>query len=881
MTDSDDIALPDVLSRLVQETVAASGLQGVARNELTRELHAHLEDALAKGVDPDELARRFGDPRQTGRAISRARNAHGIEREHRRGGMERIWRTVRHGAHSLGKTPAFTWSVILLIGLGVGSVTTIFTLVDHVLLRPLPYAMQDRLFQVEGKHGTQDFIEIEQLDGVELLAAVPDIGNANLTGIERPKRLRRAQISRDFFALFDARPAFGRLLDSDDFRTGEGVVLSYGTWQRLFGADPDVIGRSIQIDGFATTVLGVLDASFVLPEALVGNTVDIWRPIDPAAWTPPARDNFFLRITGRLREGSTLAALSTEADALADRRARDFPDRYVNREGEVRALPVVRLHEATVGGVRKGLGLLFGAVTLLLLIACANVALLFVARGQARTREMAVRRALGARTASLAGQLFAESLMVAVAGAALGLLLASVGLRAALTLSPDVLPRLASVTIDGRVLSFAITVALVTAILFGLLPALRLARADVAAALQSARGSTGGHTANRVRAALVVAEVSLSLVLVTQAASLLRSFVLLHREELGFRTEDVWTLPLTLKRGPGVDWVQHTERIRASLAETPGVLAATYGYSMPLEYTGGARCCWHNHPSFDGIEHDASVVMHPVDADYFDLLEIRVVAGAPWSRNEQDMQPRPALLSEGLASAAFGSASAALGHEMRLADMDFRIVGAVGDNRHFGHDQIHGPAVYLPITAVTAGPATMAVQVDRAGPDLAARLSEAVWRVEPDLPVPVVRSLEEWAGVATARRRFESLLFTAFGVVALVLMAGGLCGALLHAVGQRRRELGIRLALGETSARLEARVLSQGLRIAAVGCVSGIAGAWTFGRLLQSRLFGTHANDPTTIAAALAVLLSVAILSSWLPARRAARTDPMEVLRAE
>jgi putative ABC transport system permease protein len=302
---------------------------------------------------------------------------------------------------------------------------------------------------------------------------------------------------------------------------------------------------------------------------------------------------------------------------------------------------------------------------------------------------------------------------------------------------------------------------------------------------------------------------------------------------------------------------------------------------MPLEFTGGARCCWHNHPVFSGIEHPTSVVMHPVDADYFELLQIRIIAGTRWSRNEQDQQPRPALLSEGLAVAAFGSAQGALGREMQLLDMDFRIAGVVADNRHYGPDQTHGPAVYLPITTSSGGPAHMAVLIDQPDDDLANRLREAVWRVEPDLPVPIVRALEDWATAASARTRFESLLFATFGTVALVLVAAGLCGTLLYAVGRRRRELGIRLALGQTPTRLEARVLGQGLRIAAVGCALGISGAWTFGRLLQSRLSGVEANDPGTIAAALGILMGVALVSSWLPARQAAATDPMEALRSE
>lgn len=513
-------------------------------------------------------------------------------------------RMVAYGARSLGKSPAFTWSVVLLLGLGVGSVTTIFTLVDHVLLRPLPYPMAGRLFYVEnGSHSGPVFEDLQQFRSVEEWAAVT-MGDANLTGEGRPQRFRQARTSRGFFAMFNARPSLGRLLVEDDFRTDKGVVLSYGTWQRVFGGDPAVIGRDIVIDGMPSTVIGVLDASFVPPVALVGSQpVDVWRAIDRTAEWYSRQGAWMLAVAGRLREGMPLAAAAAEADNLAERRAREYPEQYVAHDGSVSALPLITLQDATTGGVRLGLGLLLGAVTLLLLVACTNVALLFMARGLARIREMAIRRALGAHTRTIVGQLLCESLLVAAGGAALGVLLAVLGLPGFLVLNPEALPRSEAITIDPRILAFALGIAAATAILFGLFPALRLAGRDVAGALHGReRGSTDTRKTNRAQAGLVLAEVALSLVLVTQAGSLLRSFALLHDQDLGFRTDSIWTLPLNLTGIESAEeYVRRMEAVRASLAATPGVRAATFGLSMPLEFTGGGRCCWNGRPEPWGL----------------------------------------------------------------------------------------------------------------------------------------------------------------------------------------------------------------------------------------------------------------------------------------
>lgn len=800
-----------------------------------------------------------------------------------RNDMDAMIRHVRHGVRSLARTPSFALSAVLLLGLGVGSVTTIFTVVDHVLLRPLPYPEAERLFEVQnGAHTGLDFDTWDQFRSVEMWAAA-SIDDASLTGVARPQRVRQALISRDFFTLFGGRPALGRLFVAEDFRTADGVVLSAGTWERLFGADPEVAGRTIVVNGEPRVVIGVLSPEFQQPEAF-GSGVDVWRPIDRTEDWYGDRSYVNLSVAGRIAAGTSLEAVDAEMQAYAEQRARDFPDRYVLRDGRIHDLPIVPLQEATVGDVRQGLTLILGAVTLLLLIACTNVAHLFMARGIARIREMATRRALGASMSMLTMQLLVESVLIGAGGALLGVALAILGVRTFQLLSPEGLPRMATLAVDVRVLLFAITLALVTSLLFGLLPALRLAGGHAMAALQRGGRGTESRAAHRARAGLVVAEVALSLVLVAQAGLLLRSFAALHAQELGFRTEGIWTLPLNLSEmKDGEEYARRMEAVRAALETVPGVRMASFGQTMPLEFTGGGSCCWTTFSRLTADEEGELTRMHPVGPGYFEMLELSFLAGAPWAAGSERVQPTPIVINEALAIRFFGSAQAAVNREISWGDATGRVVGVAADNRHYGHDQPARPSLYMHAAAVpyASGRAHMGVLVDVADDALAERLRDAVWSVEPDQPVPLVRPLEEWAADATARTRFESLLFSVFGAVALMLVAGGLYGTLLYSVGRRRRELGIRLALGDAPARLERRVLSQGLRTAALGGALGLAGAWGFGRLLQSRLFGVQAGDPLTLGGALAVLLLVTAAASWLPARKAAGTDPMEALRAE
>ena len=796
-------------------------------------------------------------------------------------------RSFRHALRSLWKAPAFTWTTVLLIALGVGAVTTIFTLVDHVLLRPLPYPDADRLVTVEnGSHSGPLFREMETLASVERWAAGTNL-DVNLIGEGRPQRLAEARVSSDFFDLLGAVAQRGRLLDGPDFAVTNRVVVSAGAWRRIWGEDPSLVGRSIEIDGDAATVVGVLSAEFQPPEAIVGESVDIWRPID---WANPQFDSherWALEVVGRLRDGASPADADTETQAMMTRMA-GVHENYTTDDGTPRAIPVVSLAESTVRGVRSGLGLLMGAVGLLLLVACANVAHLFLARGLARRREMGIRRALGAPTSSLVGQLAAESLVVGAAGGIGGLALAAIGLRTFLSLNPEALPRGAEVGLDLRVLGFAALLSVATTLVFGLLPATRAIGRGHDAVAGGTRAATSGRGAAALRRGLIVAEVALSLVLVASAGLLLRTFAEVRSQDPGLDVEGVVTIPLT-PRGitTPAEYRTAMDEVRESLARVPGVRSADYGLTVPLERVGGSRCCWRTNVRGPDDGSEVTPWFHPVSAGFIDTFGIPLLHGRGWTDAEATATPIPVVANEELARQLFGSAESALNRRFTRGEGErawsMIITGVTVNTRYYGLDAPPEPAAYIPIEFLPfpSSTAHMAVKVLGSDPGLPTRLREAVWAAAPALPVPVVRPMEEWLNRDTAQRRFDTALFGSFGLIALLLSAGGLYGTLLYIARQRRRELAIRLALGASKRRIERWMLSGGMAVAGAGVVFGLLGSWGAARLLESRLWGVDRTDPTALLGAAGILLTVACLASWLPARWAGQTDPLEALNAE
>jgi predicted permease len=594
---------------------------------------------------------------------------------------------------------------VLLLGLGVGSVSAIFAIVDHVLLRALPYPESDRLVLVQnGSHSGPAYEDFQELRSVEFWSAI-STEPVNVTGDGAPARALEARVSERFFEMFGARPALGRLLAVEDAGVTDRIVLSHGAWLRFFGGEPSAIGRETRVNGDPVQIVGVLGERFHPPEGMMSPDVDFYRSLDFTTADLQRRNHQSLRVVGRLAAGATLADLQDEADRLADSRARLFPDNYVDREGRVRDIPMISLQEGTVDRVRQGLGLLFGAVTLLLLVACANVTHLFLARGVERTREMSLRRALGAGNGTLLSQLFVESFLLGLAGALLGIGLAAGGLRAFDVFNPGGLPRVGEIVIDFRITLFAASVAILTAVAFGMVPAVRLANVEAGTVLRSAgRNATGSRGTHAFRNGLVALEVALSLVLIAQAGWLLRSFVRMNQESLGFRTPGIYTVPLRLT---GIDspetWHRNVTALRDALSAVPDVRSATLGLSMPLEFTGGGRCCWYTRWAESSTGSELMAIVHPVDAHYFDVFAIAPVAGRLWTESDDRMEPTPMVITEPFATELFGNAASAVGRQLMRGDREFSVVAVLQANRSCRcHVMFHAEAAEKDRAAISA-----------------------------------------------------------------------------------------------------------------------------------------------------------------------------------
>lgn len=800
--------------------------------------------------------------------------------------MQRWIHDLRAALRTLVRTPKFTLGSVALLALGVGAVTGIFTLFDNILLRPLPYPEPDRLVVIEdGSHTGPFWRGIQELDAAERWAAVWT-QSQNWTGDGDPRSLDVGKVSEDFFRLIGARAQQGRLLAPSDYEAEDRIVLSHSLWLDGFGGDPEVVGRVIRIDGQPVEIVGIMEASFSPPEAITGSSVDLWRPMAIRGEDFEQHGYHVLQIAGRLKPDATVEQLTAQVQGVVEQLNTESDGHYEDREGNLWQVPISAMADVTVQGVRTGLRLLLAAVGLLLLIACTNVAHLSVARGLARVQEMSLRQALGASTGALIRQLLTESLVIAGLGGLFGIGLAAASVRVFLALNPDALPRGETLALDGRVIAFAALLSMLTVIVFGLLPAIQTAR--------GARGGFGRRSQSEergtsmLRSSLVVVEVALSLVLLIGAGILLRSFSAVIQQDTGVVAENVWRIPLSPTEHETPDqYVAEMERIRTALAAVPGVESVAQGLTLPFTFVGGNHCCWRTSVEVEGNDAERLFAsMHPVNEDYWTTLSIPFLLGAPWSRVETSRDPMPVVLTASTAATFFGSPEEALGatYTNRSGSTTYEVYGVVADSRHYGLDQELTEMAYLPIERVPfpISMANFAVRTTGAAPDFfATDLRNAIWSVTPNLPIPTVEPFVDRIDESTAARRFDSVLFGTFGVVALLLAGAGLYGTLVYNVGRRRREMGIRMALGAARKTVEAQILGSGVRVVVVGIALGLIGAWATTRFLESRVWGVDTTDPTAVIGATVILLIVASLASWLPARRAGRIDPVETLRAE
>ena len=799
-------------------------------------------------------------------------------------------RDLRFALRRLARTPGFAAAAVLCLALGIGANTAIFSVINAVLLRPLPHAEPERLVGVweasrirESERNTvspANYLDWQAgTRAFSGLAAVYD-GSANLTGSGQPEEVTVQGATANLFEVLGIPAAIGRTFEPGDDVPGapDVALLSHGLWQRRFAGDPAIVGSTINLDGGPVTVVGVMPPW----------TESIGRQPRPALWVPlgldPAVDyretsGRFLQAVARLAPGVTLERAQADLATIAARLAQEHPD--FNTGWSVNLVP---LEEQIVGAVRRPLALLGGVVLLVLLIACVNVANLMLAQATARRREIALHAALGASAAALVRRLLVESLVIALAGGVLGVLLAW-WCTDALTALASGLPRTHEIAVDGAALAFTLVVSLAAGIGFGLVPALHVARGDLHEDLKEGARTAGGR-GGRTRSLLVGAQVAVSLVLLVGAALLLKSFARLQGVELGFNPDHVLTARVTLGGERYEDparQVRFFEDLTTRVQALPGVRAAGAINWLPL---GGLRSA--TRMTIEGEPtpapgHEPGANVMAVDAGFFAAMEMPVLRGRGIEPGDRAGVAKSVVVSESFVGRYLAGGDP-LGRRIHMEWGDTlvgTVVGVVSDIKHAGVDSAAAPTVYWALPQFPSNFMTLVVRTTDRPERLANAVVAQVRALDPEQPVADVKTFDEWLGGAVARRRFTLLLLGGFAGLALALTAIGLYGTTAYGVVQRTRELGIRSALGARRADLLWSVLGQALRVVGVGIAVGFVLALALSRLLSSLLFEVSATDPVVFVAITLLLVAVSAAAGLLPARRATRVDPMIAIRAE
>ena len=817
--------------------------------------------------------------------------------------MTAIWSDVRYAARHLTRAPGFLIVATFTLALAIGAITAVFSVVNGVLLAPLPLGAPDRIMSVanvgrDGKGSATsalDYLDMRrQLTSFSYLAAY-DNAPANLTGDGDPQEVALARVGADFWRVMGVRPQLGRGFapNEDQPQAPPVAILSDRLWRTRYEADPHVLGRTMMLDGTPRTIIGVAPPSLTFPEE-----PEVWVPLVFSATddlSPDARGSHWLQMVGRLAPGTTVEHANRDMVTVTRRLELQYPESNTGISGTVKPL-----QDALVGNVRSALLTLLAAVGFVLLIACANVANLQLVRASTRETEMAVRTALGAGRWQIVRQLLIESVLVSLAGGLLGVLLALWGVALLVHFGPRDLPRLNEVHVNGAVLAFTALVSLGTGLVFGIAPAIAAARGSLTAMLkESSRGSSGSRASQRARGALVVAELALAMLLLVGAGLLVRSFSRLVAVDPGFHPERVLTFDISAP--PSTYANRHALRTLTSdilehMRAIPGVSSAAIVAGLPL---GGFTMRTSIHVVGAPVERPADrkrTFITIVSPDYFKTMGIPLVAGRDFSTHDGSGAPIVSAIDETLAKRYFAGqnpigrhieigwsqdTASAAGGDTTSVTMGGEIVGVVGDVRRFNLATAAEAETYIPIDQPTLN--TFSVVIRTSGPPNAVedQIRGAMRAVDPDLPLDRLRQLRDIVSVSVARPRFYMSLIASFAIIALVLAAVGIYGVISYTVSQRSRELGIRIALGASGANVMAHVLRPGLALAASGVGIGIVASLALTRLIASLLFGVTPVDPVTFGAVAAVLLGVAVAACAVPARRASRVDPLVAMRSE
>ncbi len=797
--------------------------------------------------------------------------------------METLWQDLKYGVRVLINKPAFTLFAIFTLALGIGANTAIFSVINSVLLNPLFYRDSDRLVTMRSNQSPLDVVDIKARS--QTFEEIGGITSQPLdyTGGAEPVQIMTGQVSSGYFKTLGVEPAMGRYITTEDRQGGEAVlVLSHELWQGLFNGDPNILGKEIPLNGAPYTIIGVMPRNFVSPR----EKVEAFAPVNVANPLAAAyRGVHFMRTYCKLAPGVTLEQAQTEMQVIDKQFAAEYPE-----ENKTRQTILFPLQERLVGGSRTPLLIIFGAVGLVLLIACANFANLLLTRAAEREREIVIRSALGANRLRIIRQLLTESVMIAICGGALGVMLAMWGIDLLVALKPQDLPRLDEIKVDRAALLFTLGVSIATGLVFGLLPAWSVSRSKVGDALKDGgRSATAGVAKQRLRSSLVVAEVALAVVLLIGAGLLIKSFSQLRTVNPGFNPENVMTMRIDLPEFRYKEISKQTQFRRAVLDEVnsiPGVQVAMVS-ELPL----GTDILTHNFV-IDGrppipVGEEPELLTRSVDGDYFRTMQMPLLAGRDFTVQDKDGAPLVGVVNQSFVNEFFEGDSP-LGARVRWArDQQISwitIIGVVGDVKYFGLNQPEQSAIYTPYAQSGRAWKRWINLVVRSQSDSSAVVEDVkshVWKVDSQIPLNRVRSMSEIVGASMATERFNMLMLGIFAGVALLLAASGIYGVIAYSVAQRTHEIGIRMALGAQIGDVLKMVIGHGLKLTLIGVGIGLVAAFALTRLLQNLLFGVSTTDPLTFTV-IAILLSfVALLACSIPARRATKVDPMVALRYE
>jgi predicted permease len=822
--------------------------------------------------------------------------------------MELLWQNLAYGFRMMRKHPGFTAVAVLTLALGMGANTAIFSVVDGVLLRPLPYPHPEQLVRVTAdlrKANVQEFgLSFNELfdfrDRAGIFQEVAGVWplSANLTEVDQPERVELLLVDANYFEMLGAQAQKGRVFGSSDYRPGMGevAVISDGLWRRRFGADPNIVGRKFRLDNDLYTIAGVTRAGFHHPGRILETEVEVWLPsgwLGPPFDPRPARKQRLLPAAiARLKPGIHLAEAQARMDSLGAALVREYPDDYPADAGWAPRL--VPLRDDLVGNVRKTLDVLLAAVGVVLLIACVNVANLLLARATARQREIAVRGALGAGRGRIVQQLLTESILLALVGGVVAIPLAFWGVRLLIALSPANLPRAGEISLNLVVLAFTLALSLVTGIIFGLAPAWQMSQSDLQNALrESGRGAIGGSRGGRVRQLLVIAELGLALVLLASATLVVRSFWLLQNVDPGFNAHNLLTAQLWLPQPNNVEsgpYFQHDRRVAffreaiRRIRALPGVRGVGGTTTLPLATSPTLiRFTLEGEPPESTSVNAAESPR--ITPGYFAAMGIPLLRGRDFAETDDAKSPLAMVVNQTFVRKYFPDQNP-IGQRIRQGSHrnpgDWHtIIGVVGDVRSEGLELEAKPQAYRSLYQVSLLNMTLVIRTAGNASGVAEDVRREISAVDPNEPLFGVRTMDQILAAAMAQRRFAMTLLGLFAATAVLLAGTGIYGVMSYLVAQRTQEIGIRMALGAQRGDVLGLVVGQGMRLALAGVAVGIAAALALTRMMSDLLYGVKPTDPATLAAVALLVAGVAFLACYVPARRATRVDPLVALRYE